>query len=83
MEVCVASKLTTSPGSARRAHLIIAEARRLGLGKIRIERARLAAEFNGEPISVPLALMLADRGEPARTLLLFHQQLRTAFSRRH
>ena len=63
MEVCVTSKLTTFPGSARRAHLIIAEARRLGLGNTRIERANssphLAAEFNGVPISVPLALMLA------------------------
>jgi hypothetical protein len=82
----VSSKFTRLPGSTRRAHLIIAEARRLGLGNS-IERTnsspRLAAEFHGEPISVPLALMLADRGDPAHALLQFHQQLRIALSRRH
>jgi hypothetical protein len=86
MEVCVSSKLTTLPGSARRAQLIIAEARRLGLGNIHIERVnsspRLAAEFNGEPISVSLALMLANRDDSAQALLQFHQQLRIALSRR-
>jgi hypothetical protein len=86
MEVCVSSKLTGLLGTTRRAHLIIAEARRLGLGNIHIERAntspRLAAEFNGEPISVPLALMLVGRGDSARARLQFHQQLRIALSRR-
>jgi hypothetical protein len=73
----VSPKLTMLPGSARRTHRIITEARRLGLGNIRIERTntspRLAAEFNGEPISVALALMVSDRGDPARGLLQFHQ----------
>ena len=82
----MSSNLTRLPGSKRRAHLIIAEARRLGLGNIHIERVnsspRLAAEFNGESISVPLALTLVDRGDPARALLQFHQQLRIALSRR-
>jgi hypothetical protein len=48
-----------------RTHRIIGEARCLGLRNVRIERSassspRLAAEFNGEPIFVSLALMLAD-----------------------
>lgn len=70
----------------QRTDRILAEARRLGLGDIRIEGANasphLSAEFNGDPISVPLALMLTERGDAAYTLLQFHHQLRIAAFRR-
>jgi hypothetical protein len=83
----VPSTLRRLPGCTQRAHRIVAEARRLGLINIRIERAnsssRLAAEFNGEPISVPLELMLADRSDPPQALLQFHRQLRKLLSRRY
>jgi hypothetical protein len=83
----VPSNLTALANSNRRTHLIIAEARRLGLGNIRIEctnySQRLAAELNGEPISIPLALMLWDRGNSAQVLLQLHRQLRITLSRRH
>jgi len=66
-----------------RTRRIIGEARRLGLRNVQIERSansspRLAAEFNGEPIIVSLALMLADTGDPAQPLHQFHKQLRVA-----
>ena len=65
---------------ARIMHRLIAEARRLGLDRVRIQCAnsspRLAAQFNGEPINVPLGLMLSDLGDPALALLQLHQQLR-------
>jgi hypothetical protein len=81
------SNLTALANSSRRTHFIIAEARRLGLGNIRIEctnySPRLAAVFNGELISIPLALMLWDRGDAAQALLQFHRQLRITLSRRH
>jgi hypothetical protein len=83
----VPSNLTALANSNRGTHLIIAEARRLGLGNIRIEctndSPRLAAELNGEPISILLARMPWDRGDSAQSLLQLHRQLRIALSRRH
>lgn len=73
----MSSNCINSRSRSQRADRIIAEAQRLGLGNIRIESANssphLSAVFNGDPISVPLALMLAERGA-AYTLLQFHHQ---------
>jgi hypothetical protein len=61
--------------------MMIAEAARLGLLKVRVQHwagfRHLVADFNGKPISVPLfSLPPDDDQHPAKAITYLHRQLR-------